>query len=151
MTGEVGTVYLLRVRKTAIAASAAALFLAGGCGTAAPRDPERAVAAVSTTHPPASADPILACGQLRDFHNNGNGISPAFSARLLQETYGTQLGTDMDAYLADVHAPVPTVGPPGSARERAATVAQIEQLIAAATAVRSDCNAYGITGVFHGL
>jgi hypothetical protein len=129
-----------------IAASlVAAVLLAAGCGSTSTHH-----SAGPKHSAQASAEPVLACKQLLDLPTNGNGISPALSAKLLQETQGTPLGTDMKNYLAAVHAPVPSVGPPGSTREIAAVTAMIEHVSATATAVKNDCQAYGITGLFHG-
>lgn len=89
--------------------------------------------------------PLQACLQLQNFglHNHGQGISPAFSRELDQETTGSPMYADTVQWLNGLAAPIPTTS--GDA------VTRIQQVLTDAQAVGADCqNDYGVRNVMTG-
>jgi hypothetical protein len=110
---------------------AAALTGCGGSGSPGAAPASRA----SSTA--VAVDPTAACLELHNWqlHNQGQGISPSFARQLEAQTRGTQLGTDINQWLQDLAAPVPS----GSA-----AVSYASQTLSDAAAVGTDCAVLGV-------
>jgi hypothetical protein len=129
MSIKIGTIVLAAAALTACISACAASKSASATPSVAPS---------ATT----AADPVQACLQLHDFelHNTGQGVSAAFGRQLLEETQGTQLGTDIAQWLQDlgVNPSQFSTSGPGPLES------YLDQTESDAATVAADCATYGV-------
>lgn len=88
---------------------------------------------------------VKACRQLQQWHNNGKGVPAKLKRRVLSETGGTQLGSDIANWESDLATSAKATKTHKNGSKRA--LGLVNKLLADAHAVGSDCQSLGVSRV----